>query len=81
MFIFTCAQLPVLAMSVLPVLAMSVLPILDMLPVLDVLVQAVLACSSRMGVIRAVLGFGGPCRVEISVRACPCHVCPALIYT
>ena len=72
MFIFTCAQLPVLAVSVLPVLGM--------LPTFGVLVQNVLACSCCVGVIRAVLVFRGPCRVEISVFACPCRVCPALIY-
>ena len=72
MFISTCAQLPVLAVSVLPVFGM--------LAALGVLVRAVLACSCRVGVIRAVLRFGGPCRVEISVLACPCRVCPALIY-
>ena len=34
--------------------------------------------SCRM--ICAVLGFRGPCRVEISVLACPCRVGPALTY-
>ena len=72
MFIFTCAQLPVLAVSVLPVL--------ELLLALGVLVQAVLPCSCRVGVIRAVSGFGGPCRVEISELASPCRVCPALSY-
>lgn len=66
-----CSYLPV---ATLPVLAVSVLP------VLGVLVRAVLACSCRDGVICAVLGFGGLCCVEISVLACPCRVCPALLY-
>ena len=64
----------------LPVFAVSVLPVLGMLPVLGLFVWAVLACSCRVGVIRAVLGLGGPCRVDISVLACPSRACPALIY-
>ena len=38
------------------------------------------SCSCRVGVIRAVLGFGGTCRVAMSVFACLCRLCPALIY-
>ena len=57
-------------------LGVSVLSVLGMAPVLGVLACAVLACPCRVGVIRAVLGFGGPCRVEISVLACPCRVLP-----
>ena len=51
----------------LPLLAVSVLPVLGMLPVLGVLGQCVLAGSCRVGLIRAVSGLGGPCRVAISV--------------
>ena len=72
MFIFTCAQLPGLAVSMLPVLGI--------LAALGVLVQAVLACWCRVGVIRAVLGCGGQCRVEISGLACTCRVYPALTH-
>ena len=55
----------------------SVLSVLGMAPVLGVLACAVLACPCRVGVIRAVLGFGGPCRAEISVLVCPCRVVPS----
>ena len=55
----------------------SVLSVLGMVPVLAVLARVVIACPCRVGVIRAVLGFGGPCRVEISVLACPCRVLPS----
>ncbi len=55
-------------------LGVSVLSVLGMVPVLAVLARAVIAYPCRVGVIHAVLGFGGPCRVEISVLACPCRV-------
>ena len=71
MFTFPCAHLPVLAVSVLLVLGT--------LGALAVLVRAVLACSCRMGVLHAVLGLNSLCRVEISVLACLCRACAALI--
>ena len=72
MFIFICAQLPVLAVSVLSVLGM-----LAALGLMIPVILAVSAFSRCVGVIRAVLGFGGLCRVEISVLTCLRRVCPA----
>ena len=54
--------------------AVSVLLVLDMVPVLTVLAPGVITRPCRFGVIRAVFGAGGPCRVQISACACLCRV-------
>ena len=61
----TCDK-PICMFIVTRAVSCRVALVLSVLPVLGVLV-------------RAVLGFDGPCRVEISMLACPCRVCPALI--
>ena len=60
--------------------AVSAFPVFGMLPTFGVLVRAVLACSCRVGEIRAMLGFGGQCRVEISVLVASVPCLPSHMY-